>query len=234
GERCSNSVDVVFAQRASEPVNRRFARFGPNRKLCKQRIVMDRDLPSFIYAAVVANPGARRSRQPVDSTRTWKEVVIRILGVNATFDSGPAHLYLLLSEAERLASRDPYLLVHQVAANHQLGHRMLDLQPSVHFQEVEMLFLIDQEFNGSGVRVAGCPRDVGCGLAHSAAQFGIEKRRRAFLQNLLMAPLKRAFTLPQIDVVAEAIGDQLNLYVARPLQVFFDVKRGILKTSRCL
>ena len=40
-------------------------------------------------------------------------------------------------DRQPLAARDADLPVHQVEAGHHLGHRMLDLQPRVHLEEVE-------------------------------------------------------------------------------------------------
>src|ERR1700731_3964844 len=49
----------------------------------------------------------------------------------------------------------------------------------------------------------------------------------AFLPDLLMAPLQRAIALPEVDGAAAAVAEHLDFDVARLLQVFFEVDRGV-------
>src|SRR3546814_4182838 len=46
------------------------------------------------------------------------------------------------------------LLVDQIDAGDFFGHRVFDLQARVHFQEVELSALAEDEFDGAGVAVA--------------------------------------------------------------------------------
>src|SRR6202012_5808971 len=59
-------------------------------------------------------------------------------------------------------------------------------------------------------------------LAHRLAGLLVEERARRLLDNLLVAALNRALALPEIDAVAVAVGDQLDLDVARFLDVLLD------------
>ena len=51
------------------------------------------------------------------------------------------------------AGGDADLLLHQVEAGDHLGDRMLDLEPGVHFDEVELAILI-QELDRAGAAIA--------------------------------------------------------------------------------
>src|SRR5215469_15616417 len=126
------------------------------------------------------------------------------------------------------------LLVHDVSTDYEFSNRVLHLKPSIHFQKVEVAGLIDEEFNGAGVKIAGGPGDAHCSLAHLAAEGWLHHRRRALLYDLLMPSLKRALPLAQIQHVAEAVPQQLNLDVPRPFNVLLDVDRGVLKAGGSL
>ena len=52
-------------------------------------------------------------------------------------------------------SGDEDLLLDQIDAGDHFGHRVLDLDASVHLNEVVLAVLIDDEFDGRGVHVVG-------------------------------------------------------------------------------
>ena len=63
----------------------------------------------------------------------------------------------------------------------ELGHRMLDLQPRVHFEEVEALVLAGDELDGAGAVVADRLGQRDRLLAHLLARRLVEQRRRRLL-----------------------------------------------------
>ena len=73
-------------------------------------------------------------RQP---PRARQKPAIRILGVDPAFDGPAVHPHIVLPESELLPRRHPDHLFDQVEPGHFLGHRMLDLQPRIHLEEVE-------------------------------------------------------------------------------------------------
>ena len=54
---------------------------------------------------------------------------------------------------------DAELLAHEVDPGDLLGHRMLDLEPGVHFEERDRAIGADEELAGPGIRVAGLLED---------------------------------------------------------------------------
>ena len=58
-------------------------------------------------------------------------------------------------ERQRLAGGDPDLLLDQVDPGDHLGDGVLDLDPGVDLDEVEVVVGVDQELAGPGVDVAG-------------------------------------------------------------------------------
>ena len=92
---------------------------------------------------------------------------------------------------------------------------MLDLQPRIHLQEVEVLLGIDDELDRAGGLIADRVGQRDGLAAHGGARALVEERARRLLDDLLMAALDRAFALAQMDDVAVAVAEHLDLDVAR-------------------
>ncbi len=108
--------------------------------------------------------------------RRRQEVVVWILGINATFDGPTFHLEALLSVAQLAAASDPDLLLDDVNAGNHLSHRMLHLETGVHFKEVEVLVLIHQELDRSGIQIVNCASRFAGYLPHFGAQGLVDER----------------------------------------------------------
>src|SRR5207253_2037219 len=82
--------------------------------------------------------GVTRSGRPVahQPPRARQKPAIRVLGVDTRLDRPAVELHVILREGELLARRDADHLLDEVEAGHLLGHRMLDLEPRVHLEEV--------------------------------------------------------------------------------------------------
>ena len=78
---------------------------------------------------------------------------LRVLGVDPAFDRVAAELDVLLAQGQRMAVGDADLLADQIEAGDRLGHRMLDLQPGVHLDEVEFAVL-PEELDRAGAAIA--------------------------------------------------------------------------------
>ena len=68
---------------------------------------------------------------------------------------------------------------------------------------------------------------LGDGFANLVADRGIEGRRGAFLPDFLMPALQRAVALAEMDGAAFAVAENLDLDVARPLEIFFEIERVV-------
>ena len=146
---------------------------------------------------------------------------MRIFRVDPRLDRVAVQRDLVLLQRQRLAERDPQLPFDEIDAGDQLGHRMLDLQPRVHLDEEDVLAVGD-EFDGAGADIVDRARGLARGGADRLALRGIQRRRRRFLDHLLVPPLQRAFALEQRDQIAVAVADDLHLDMARIVDVFLD------------
>jgi hypothetical protein len=170
-------------------------------------------------------------RQPPDR---GQEVAIGVLGVKPAFDGPAGQRDVVLRKRQLLARRHADHLLHQVDTGDQLRHRMFHLQARVHLEEVEVLLPVDDELHRPGAGIAHRLRQRAGLFAHRLARRGVEEGRRRLLDDLLVAPLDRAFPLAEVDAVAMAIGQHLDLDMARLGDEFLDEHAVVAETRRRL
>ncbi len=117
---------------------------------------------------------------------------------------------------ERGAVGDRKLRLHQIDAEHLLGHGVLDLKPRIGFDEgkgrpVALDVAIDQEFEGAEIVIVGGGGEFLGGLDNACAQTIVQRRARRHLDQLLVPPLDGAFALPQMADRAMVVTDDLHL-----------------------
>ena len=158
-----------------------------------------------------------------------QEAAEGILGVDAALHGPPLALHLLLREAQLLSGGDADHLLDEIDAGDALGDGVLDLQPRVHLEEVVLLARVDEELDGARRAVADRLGERHRLLAHRLDGARREAGRRRLLDDLLVAPLDRAVALGQVHRVAVRVGDQLDLDVARVLDVPLDEDAVVAK-----
>ena len=151
------------------------------------------------------------------------EAVIRILGIDAALDGVAAQLDVFLLEGQRLTLSDTDLEMNEVGAGDQLGDGMFDLEPRVHFEEIEVLLLIEEEFDRAGVGVPSGEREVNRSFAHALAEIRIDDGGGGFLDDLLVTSLDRAFALAEGDAVAMLVGKDLDFDVTRTFDELLEI-----------
>ena len=104
---------------------------------------------------------------------------------------------------------------------------MLDLDARVHLEEVELPGGREQELDRSSPDVPHGARRRGSHLAHSAPQGGRDRGGGGLLDQLLVAALDAALTLPQRDHPAMSVGEHLDLDVPRPHRVLLHVQAAV-------
>jgi len=122
------------------------------------------------------------------------------------------------------------LLAHQVDTGHRLGDRVLDLQAGVHLDEVEFAILI-QKLHRAGAAILELSDGIGGEFADPVALFGIEGRRRCFLEHLLVPALQRAVAFAEMNPGAQSVAQHLDLDMARPGKVLFEIDGVVAERS---
>ncbi len=103
---------------------------------------------------------------------------------------------------------------------------MLDLDAGIHFDEIE-LAVLEQKFDGADAEIFHVLHRLGAGRPDFGAGGGGEDRRGTFLPDFLVTPLQRTVALAEMDRAATAVAQHLDFDVARLLQVFLQIDRGI-------
>ncbi len=144
-------------QRPSQPRDGLLAGAAVGDDLGDHRVEFGRDFRAFLHAAVDADARATWRSKDLHKTRTWGEVALAVLGAEASLD-GPAmgSLRRGVHVVEADSAGDVELRMDEIDALDELGDRVFDLQPRVHFQKVRaVLARVVKELGGAGASVAG-------------------------------------------------------------------------------
>ena len=207
-----------------------FGAVGPEGdQLGNHRVVINRDVHALFKAVVDAHAGALRPHVGGQRTDVGQEVVLRVFGVHAHFDGVAGDGELILGEGQRLALGHADLFLHQVKPRDLLRHGVFHLEAGIHFQEVEVVLVVEQEFHGAGAGVGAGAGHVHGALAHLGAQGGREHRRGRFLNHFLVAALDAALAFEQVHDVAVFVAQHLDFDVARAGYELLDEHRAVAK-----
>ncbi len=154
----ADAVDLGALERGGEPACGRVAGRRPGHHLGQHRVVVGADLVAGHEPGVEPDPGAReraerdvvRHLEAGEPAALRLPVASRVLGVEPDLDGVPGRLR---GRRHAAALGHQQLLLHEVETGHQLGHRVLDLQPGVRLEEEEAV-AVEQELHGAGADVA--------------------------------------------------------------------------------
>jgi hypothetical protein len=122
---------------------------------------------------------------------------------------------VLLGEGQWLARRDADLPLDEVEPRDQFRHRVLDLEAGVHLHEEVRgrIAARDDELHRARAPVAAGPGRLDRRLAHRRPGLLVQQDAGRFLDDLLVAALERALTLAEVDHIAVAVRQDLDLDV---------------------
>ncbi len=132
---------------------------------------------------------------------------------------------------------DPQLLRDQVEIGDELRDTVLDLQPRVDLEEPELSIPVEEELGRRRIRQAGGPRGTDGHRVQLATLVGRQPGGRRFLDELLMATLDRAISLPQRDDLARGVAQQLHFDVPSRSDLALEIDGAIAecraRLARC-
>jgi hypothetical protein len=100
-----------------------------------------------------------------------------------------------------------------------LRDRVLDLEAGVQLQKERLTVRREQELGRAGTPVSGRTAERERPVAQARAELRRDVRRRRLLDDLLVAALQRALAFAEVDAIAVAVEQQLDLDMARALDV---------------
>ena len=137
---------------------------------------------------------------------------------------------LFLCHWQLLATGNTNLPFNQVDSRNHFSNGVLHLQARVHFQEEEVVILIN-EFNSSCVVVANCLRCFNGCFAHCFFHTIRESWCWCFFNQFLVTTLCRAVACRHPHHVAVLIANELHFDVARPGEVALNI--NFVATKEC-
>src|SRR5690606_34536775 len=181
--------------------------------LADQRVVVRRYGIAAVQVRIVADAVAARGMVVLDLAGAGHEGH-RVFGVDTAFQRVAADHHVFLADRQLVAGGDAEHLLDDVHAGDHFGHRVFDLHAGVHLDEVEATVFIE-ELEGAGAAVADLDTGIHAALEHLGAGLLVDLRGGGFLQYRLVTALQRAVAVIEVDGVALAVGQHLDLHMAR-------------------
>src|SRR5579859_754420 len=136
---------------------------------------------------------------------------------------------ILLADAQWLAGCDSQLRLHEIQPRHPFRDRMLDLKARVHFHEIVVVVFVHQELKGAHAAIADGQHGIYRALTHLAPHGVGQARTGRLFEQLLVAALRGAVALTQVDTVAEVVAEHLHLDMLGPAQILFDIEAVVVE-----
>ncbi len=227
------TADIKSVERAAQSIDGGTA-IGPvDGQFGDHRVVVDGDLGAFIDPVIDPHAVAGWRQITHQPAGRRQEAACRILGINAGFDRPAVEPDILLGKRQLFARGNAQHQLDEIEPGHQFGDRMLDLQPCVHLEEVEISPAIDDKLHGPGRAVSDSLRQCHRLPSHRLARRHVEKRARRLLDHFLVAALDRALALAEIDDVAVGVAEHLDFDMPRLFDVLLNEDAIIAKARFC-
>lgn len=233
GDGGFDALDHKFVKGAGHNVHGFGAIFAISDKFADHRVVVGRDGVAGVDVRFEANASSAGGVKHFNSAGRRAEAVKGVFGVDAAFDGVSGVADFALGDADGFAGGDEDLEFDEVSASDFFGDGVFDLDAFVDFEEVEVAFVVNDEFDRAGVGVLGHFTEFDSGAAGFFADiskgFAVEQRGGGFFDELLVAPLNGAVSLAKVEDFAFAVAEDLDFDVVGVFDEFFDVDVGVAK-----
>src|SRR3977135_2578280 len=223
-----NALDCHCGERNAHTPDRLVAVLPIGDDLADQRVVVGRRGVALVNMRIDPDAGSARRVIGRNAPGRWCETE-RVLGIDAALYRVAAKLDVLLPHRQPLARGDPDLLLDDVDASDHFGHRMLDLDTRVHFDEVELTLFVEI-LESAGSAVADLAACLDAALADTSALLRRKFGCRGLLHDLLVPSLHGAIPLAEMDHVLVPVREHLGLDVPRVLEVLLQIDRGVAES----
>ena len=161
------------------------------------------------------------------------EVVLRILRGNPALhrEARAMHRRLVRNIDFRIlqpvTAGNLQLAAHDIDPGDLLGYRVLDLDPGVDLDEIDVLFPVHQEFDRAGIAVSDMPRDGQGMIVQRLASLLTQPGAGRHLDHFLESPLDGAVPFEKVNQVSVVVAEHLDFDVFRRLDEFFQENRVV-------
>ena len=155
GDGGFDSFNHKFVEGAGHNVHGFGAVFAVGDEFADHRVVVGGDGIAGVDVGFEANASTAGCVKHFDSAGGGAEAVKGVFGVDAAFDGMAGVADFALGNADGFTGGDEDLEFDEVSAGDFFGDGVFDLDAFVDFEEVEVAFVVDDEFDGAGVGVLG-------------------------------------------------------------------------------
>ena len=214
-----HSQNRRLVERGTQPVKGGISRWAVGDDLRQHRVVSVTDDVALRHAGVDPDSGGPANER--EATGRGKEAGLGVLGVEPRLDRVAVRRRrdLETEVGQGRARRDRELVGHEVAPGDGLGHRVLDLETRVHLEEEELSRVGQEHLDRPGIDVARGRGHRQRRIAHPGAELRRDRWCRRLLDDLLVASLRRAVALAEVDSSTSCVEEHLDLDVTRALEI---------------
>jgi hypothetical protein len=230
-QRGIDTLDDELIEGAAQPHQGFIAIAAVDDQLADQRVIIWGDPISRIDGAIDPDPQTA-GRMIVDYLTRRRPKTCRMFGIYPALDRMALEDDVFLGKTQRCAGGNLDLLIDEINTGNHFRDRMLDLNTRIHLNKVELVVFI-QKFYRAGPRVVQVSHRLGTDLADCRGSFRGMDGREAFLPHFLVPALQRAITFAKMNGLALSVTENLDLNMARLLEVFFEIDSVIPKSGLC-
>ncbi len=136
---------------------------------------------------------------------------------------------VLLGEWQLFTGSHANTSLHDVYSSDHFRHWVLYLHAGIHFQHVEVLMAIHQEFHGGRAGILSFANQCRRAFANAITLLGVHARSWSLFNELLVAALAGAIALVEMNGVAVLVANGLHFKVPGVLQELLHVHAAVTK-----
>ena len=217
-------------ERRLQTLNRGLSVWRVDDDFREHRIVERRDFRAGLHPRLAARAFMKGDLGERAATRL--EILVRVFRVDADLDGMAARCMRVRVEKSGVARGEADHPLDKINARDLLGHAMLDLQARVHFEEIERAAVrIEDELDGACRAIADGLAELHRRREKRGALLLRQSRRGRLLDDLLIAPLRRAVALAEREDAALSITENLHLDMPRMGHELFEKDARVLEIA---
>mmetsp|Transcript_14755 Transcript_14755/g.31753 ORF Transcript_14755/g.31753 Transcript_14755/m.31753 type:complete len:478 (+) Transcript_14755:2061-3494(+) len=212
-----DSTNATLDQHALHPRNRLRKRRPSRRILDNHGVKVGGDGKSRVTHSVHTDAGPGRVAVEGDDTCVRGEVAFGIFGGDTALDRNAAGFDVFLYKTDFIegsAASDTDLGLDNVNPRDFFSHGVFHLNPRIDLDKIRAILSIHQKLNSSCVLVLRCTRQLHRVFVQVSPQLVRQTPSRRHFNHLLMPPLNRTITFPQVNHVPFSVSNNLDFNVS--------------------
>src|SRR5271157_5718723 len=179
-------------------------------QFCDHRVIVRRNYPASICCSIDSYTGTTGRQEKCQLARR-RDKLFRVFRVYPAFYRMPCKLDLALFIQERESGGYLDLFLYNINTGKFFSNRVLHLYPGIHFHEIYILFLVNDEFYSARISIFHRLCSAHGKLSQLFAKLLRSNGRWRLLYELLMPPLDGAVALSQVNHISLAVRNYLDL-----------------------